>query len=292
MKHHLAHWLESKSQTDSFAFLTGDLGFQTFETLRDRLGPFFINTGISEQHMVGLAAGIAKEGIPTWIYSIAPFCYARPFEQVRNDLCLTPLPVRIVGNGGGYAYGPMGATHHALEDYGVLLTLPHMRIFVPAFNQDMPPILTTLSQLESPAYLRLGIDTFNNPVDTGYAPWRQVLAGTSKVILTIGPLVGNLLNTWGSEPLAKRPSIWLVSELPIDYATIPPLFLKQVTTQGIHVLEEHVKQGGLAQMLALIFLQNNIHPPCFKAINAHHKSPNYCGSQNYHRLQDCLILDR
>ena len=60
-------------------------------------------------------------GAKPWVYSIAPFCYARPFEQIRNDVCLNRLGVRLVGNGGGYAYGSMGATHHALEDYGVLL---------------------------------------------------------------------------------------------------------------------------------------------------------------------------
>ncbi len=102
-------------------FLTGDLGFMALEPLRDRLGDRFINCGVAEQNMVTVAAGLAKEGFDVWVYSIAPFCYARALEQIRNDVCLHGLPVRVLGNGGGYGYGVMGPTHHALEDYGILL---------------------------------------------------------------------------------------------------------------------------------------------------------------------------
>ena len=84
------------------------------------------------------------------MYSIAPFCYARPFEQIRNDVCINRLPVRLVGNGGGYAYGPMGATHHALEDYGVLLSLPGMRAYIPAFATDIEPMVRSLSERAGP----------------------------------------------------------------------------------------------------------------------------------------------
>ena len=104
------------------------------------MGRRFINAGVSEQNMVSVAAAMAKDGWQTWYYSIAPFCFARPFEQIRNDVCLHDLPVRLLGNGGGYGYGVMGPTHHAVEDYGVLLTLPFMKAFVPAFDQDVEPV--------------------------------------------------------------------------------------------------------------------------------------------------------
>jgi len=106
--------------------------------------------------MVSVAAGMAAVGGKSWVYSIAPFCYARPFEQIRNDVCLNRLPVRLVGNGGGYAYGSMGATHHALEDYGVLLTLPALRAYVPAFDADVAPMVRAIAERDAPAYLRLG----------------------------------------------------------------------------------------------------------------------------------------
>ena len=85
------------------------MGYQALEPLRESLGERFINAGVAEQNMVSVAAGLAKTGLQPWVYSIAPFVYARPFEQIRNDVCLHDLPVRLVGNGGGYAYGVMGS---------------------------------------------------------------------------------------------------------------------------------------------------------------------------------------
>src|SRR5438874_6912423 len=133
--------LVAQAARPEFVFLTGDLGYKALEPLRDALGRRFINAGVAEQNMVTVAAGLAKAGLRPWAYSIAPFLYARPFEQIRNDVCLHNLPVMLVGNGGGYAYGVMGATHHALEDYGTLLTLPNLRALVPAFDPDVTALV-------------------------------------------------------------------------------------------------------------------------------------------------------
>src|SRR6516164_7634671 len=148
--------LVANSTREEFVFLTGDLGFKALEPLRDRMGPRFINAGVAEQNMICVAAGLAKTGLRPWAYSIAPFLYARAFEQIRNDLCLHALPVVLVGNGGGYGYGVMGATHHALEDYGVLLALQHMRALIPAFDDDLGPMIRSLARTTTPVYLRLG----------------------------------------------------------------------------------------------------------------------------------------
>ena len=113
--------------------------------------------GVSEQNMVSVAAGLARSGLRPWTYSIAPFLYARPFEQIRNDVCFHHLPVIMVGNGGGYGYGVMGSSHHALEDYGCLLTLPHMRAFVPAFDSDVSTMIPMLMQCDGPVYLTAGV---------------------------------------------------------------------------------------------------------------------------------------
>ncbi len=115
-----------------YVFLTGDLGFMALESLRDDMGECLINASFAEQKMVSVAAGLAKAGLEAWVYSIAPFIYARPFEQIRNDVCLNRLPVRLAGNGGAYAYGSMGSSHHAIEDYGVLLGLQGTNVIVPA----------------------------------------------------------------------------------------------------------------------------------------------------------------
>ena len=127
MRNAFCQSLVAHAGTDEFVFLTGDLGYRALEPLRDVLGTRFINAGVAEQNMVSVAAGLARQGLRPWAYSIAPFIFARPFEQIRNDVCLHGLPVVLVGNGGGYGYGVMGSTHHALEDYGSLLTLSGMR---------------------------------------------------------------------------------------------------------------------------------------------------------------------
>ena len=144
-------------RSDELLFLTGDLGFMALEPIQQKLGPRFINCGVAEQNMVTVAAALAAQNFAIWVYSIAPFCYARPFEQVRNDVAFHNLPVHLVGNGGGYGYGVMGPTHHAIEDYGVLLTLPNMHVYVPAFDEDLPQVVANIGKAKSPTYLlRLG----------------------------------------------------------------------------------------------------------------------------------------
>ena len=195
-----------------FVFLTGDLGFKALEPLRDAMGKRFINAGVAEQNMVSVAAGLARRGLDAWVYSIAPFCYARPFEQIRNDVCLHGLPVKFVGNGGGYAYGVMGATHHALEDYGALLGMQHMHAFVPAFAADLATVVPKLAVFPDPAYLRLGrCERPEGYTVPAYAPWRRLLEGEGPVVLVVGPLVGNLLTAFAGLERASRPELWVLT---------------------------------------------------------------------------------
>src|SRR3972149_3068805 len=109
---------------EKIIFITGDLGFNAFENLQKSIGDRFINAGVAEQNMIGLAAGLAYKGYKVFCYSIAPFIVYRCLEQTRNDVCFHKLPVFIVGNGGGYGYGIMGSTHHALSDIACLAGLP------------------------------------------------------------------------------------------------------------------------------------------------------------------------
>ena len=138
------------------AFITGDVGYMALEAIAEAYGERFINAGIAEQNMVSLAAGLAREGHLPWVYSIATFVAFRPYEQIRTDVCLHKLPVKLVGNGGGYGYGIMGATHHALEDVGAMRVLPDMRLYVPLTAADVPEVVNMMAQdLPQPNYLRL-----------------------------------------------------------------------------------------------------------------------------------------
>src|ERR1700749_4895245 len=127
--------VDTLSADENMVFITVDLGFMALEPLREAMGERFINAGLAEQNMITVAAALAAQDLEVWTYSIAPFVYARPFEQIRNDVCFHHLPVKMIGNGGGYGYGVMGPTHHAIDDYGALLTLPGMSAFIPPFNE-------------------------------------------------------------------------------------------------------------------------------------------------------------
>ena len=268
-----------------FVFLTGDLGFKALEPLQDVLGERFINAGVAEQNMVSVGAGLARAGLRPWVYSIAPFVYARPFEQIRNDVCLHNLPVVLVGNGGGYGYGVMGGTHHATEDYGALLCLPHLRVYVPAFDGDLRAMVEPLFSAPHPSYLRLGLsEEPAGAIVPDYAPWRRLLDGPGWVVLVTGPLVGGIWEAVRQLDEARRPALWLLSELPVD--RVPDAFLDDLArSRRLLVVEEHVSHGGVAQMIASTLLSSGRAPDRFVTRAApDHLSGRY-GSQKYHRQQ-------
>lgn len=285
MRNILCQTLLRYSDNPEFVFLTGDLGYDVLEPLRDAIGIRFINAGVAEQNMVSVAAGLTMMGFQTWVYSIAPFIYGRPFEQIRNDICLHDLPVKLIGNGGGYGYGVMGETHHALEDYGILLTLPNIHVFVPAFASDVPVIISKLNEFKHPAYLRLG--RCEKPKDflwPHYNAWRKLLDGESPTMLIVGPVAGS---TWGAlKQLDEtiRPALWVLTELPIDINMIPKDFMTDLQqSQHLFVIEEHVTQGGVGQMMAHHLLMMGKSPPNFTHRCALGYVSGFYGSQNFHR---------
>ncbi len=273
---------------EAFVFLTGDIGFKALEPLQERLGKYFINAGIAEQNMISVAAGIAKTGLQVFCYSIAPFVYARPFEQIRNDICLHDLPVTIVGNGGGYGYGVMGATHHAIEDYGALLTLQNMHAFVPAFDFDVGATIQRITNLKKPSYLRLGLAQISDEIP--YAPWRKILDGKLGVVIVAGSIASNLLEDFKREKCEDRPSIWLVCEFPLT-ADFPENLATEIANQKICVVEEHVAQGGIGGMIASKILTKNIAVKSFSHLHALGYVSGFYGSQNFHRHESDLTKD-
>jgi transketolase len=274
-------------------FLTGDLGFQALEPLRDVLGERFINVGIAEQNMVSVAAGLARTGLRPWAYSIAPFIYARPFEQIRNDICMHKLPVMLVGNGGGYAYGSMGGTHHALEDYGALLCLQNMRAYVPAFAADVPAVIGELMHQSGPGYLRLGLCELPKGAEAPkYAAWRRLLKGKGPTLVVTGPLAGSIVGASAALPEKQQPDLWVVTELPLSTESIPEGLLSSLrSSQRLIVMEEHVSSGGVGQMLSYCLALMGSTPPSFK----HHCALGYVsaryGSQKFHRRECGLDAD-
>lgn len=283
----------ARSAKPEMVFLTGDLGFMALEPLQEVLGPRFINAGLAEQNMVSVAAGLARQNFEVWVYSIAPFCYARPFEQIRNDITFHNLPVKLIGNGGGYGYGVMGPTHHAIEDYGVLLTLPNMSVYIPAFDEDMDAVIACAGASSRPAYIRMGRgeppEGYTVPA---YAPWRQLTCGDGPVVIAVGPLAGTYIGAFERLPAECRPNFWIVSELPIEQNPLPAELLAQIEkSPSLCVAEEHVRHGGFGSELLLHLAEKNIAVRSFRHLHARAHHFDRYGSQSFLRQQSALDVD-
>ena len=283
----------ARSASNRLVFMTGDLGFMALEPLQAALGEYFINAGVAEQNMMSVAAAMARQGIEAWAYSIAPFCYARPFEQIRNDITFHGLPVKLVGNGGGYGYGVQGPTHHAIEDYGVLLTLPGMSAYVPVFDEDLAAVIPLMGRETGPSYLRLGRGEppkgFAVPE---YAPWRQLVRGGGKTVIAVGPLAGSYIAALQGLPDHQRPNLWAVSELPLSKHPLPEALMAQIASgAALCVAEEHVARGGFGAELALYLAERGIRAGSFTHLCARKHLYDAYGSQDYLRRRSGIAAE-
>jgi transketolase len=236
---------------------------------REKFPDRFINTGVAEQIMIGMVAGMALRGLRPFAYTIATFALFRPYEFVRDDLCYQNLPVTVVGIGGGVNYSTLGATHHALEDVCLATTLPNMQVVAPcdpAETREATRWCTT--QMNGPVYLRLG--KAGEPVLTREAePWRfgklrYLRRGSEVCILTYGPVTKIAVEV--ADALAARGQSTSV----VSVHTLKPLDREGVVEAlashaRVAVIEEMLPNGGLAARVKEIAFEGNARAPvsCF-----------------------------
>ena len=267
-------------------FITGDLGYMALEGVAETYAERFINAGIAEQNAVSLAAGLAREGHLPWVYSTAPFVVLRPYEQIRNDLCLHRLPVKLVGNGGGYGFGIMGATHHALEDVGAMRALPGMRVYVPLTSADVDQVVNMMAEDPLPNYLRLNRPAAIPVELPAFAPWRRLKRGRRCVVIGMGPVVGNLYEL--DEPeLLEDIEIWSVGMLPVE--DIPADLTASIgDKRRVVTIEEHYGACGLSEALSHLLLTHGVFPQSFTALHAAGYPTGHYGSQRWHQEESGL----
>jgi transketolase len=174
-------------QHPQIALIVGDLGYSVIEPFADEFPDRFINAGVAEQNMTGLAAGMASEGYHVFTYSIANFPTFRCAEQIRNDVAYHKLPVTVVSVGGGLAYGALGYSHHAVQDYALIRTLPNMLIAAPGDPMEVRACMRYLVEHPGPSYLRLGKagepNFHSDPPQVEPGKWLKVRAGDDKRVL-------------------------------------------------------------------------------------------------------------
>lgn len=233
--------------------LTGDLGYSVFEEFRRLLPDQYINAGIAEQNMTGVAAGLAMEGFIPVIYSIVPFTTMRNFEQVRNDICYQGLNVKIVGVGAGFAYGPYGHTHHGLEDMGILRTLPDMTILAPGDPYEVRGATAAMMEHDGPVYLRIGKKGEPN-IHTAQPEFRigkafTIRDGRDVTIIAVSTMLerGRDVATYLTE---SGVSVRLLSMPTVKPLDVEALTLAARDTTLIAVIEEHSVIGGLGSAVS------------------------------------------
>lgn len=279
--------IDLSKENDKIVFLTGDLGFMALEEVKDCLGDKFINAGVAEQNMTSMAAALAYEGFIPFIYSISPFITLRPYEQIRNDICLHNLPVKIIANGGGYGYGIMGGSHHNIEDIGCMRILPNMKVFVPFTPSDVMGALKEMVMDPSPNYLRLNLAS-NQPGIPSFSQWRKIYnsPGLPKVIIIgTGTVTDNILKL--SPELLCKAAVWLLSKFPVF--EIPESLLAAINkVRNVIIIEEHQGQCGLHETLASLLLKQLSNPINYHTLfAAGYPSGNY-GSQQWHLEENNL----
>ena len=270
----------------NLVFVTADLGYMALEGVASTYGDRFINAGVAEQNAVSLAAGLAREGQLPWVYSTAPFTVLRPYEQIRNDVCLHDLPVKLVGNGGGYGFGIMGATHHALEDVGAMRVMPNMRIYVPLTAGDLDRVVNLMAEDPRPNYLRLNASANVPEHLPPFAPWRRLKHGRSCVVIGMGPVLQNLYDA-GVQELLEEIEIWNVGMFPIeDIPTELSVSIRE--KRRVIVIEEHYESCGLAEALSYLFLTRGVVPESLTSLHAKGYPSGRYGSQRWHQEENCL----
>lgn len=222
----------------------------SMERLRKEYPKRFVNTGVAEQIMIGMCAGMAMRGLRPFAYTIATFALFRPYEFIRDDLCYQGLPVTVVGVGGGVTYSTLGGTHHAMEDVAIAASLPNMRVIAPCDPEEATAAtLWCVGQLEGPVYLRLG--KAGEPVITRDAPQfefgkvRLIREGRDCLVLGYGPILKVGIDAaLALEAGGVSVAVASVHTLkPLDREGIARLLGRYAK---VVVLEEMVPRGGLA----------------------------------------------
>lgn len=148
--------IEEARRNEKIFLLVGDLGYHVIEPFAEEFPDRFLNVGIAEQNMAGIAAGLAMTGYNVYFYSIGNFPTIRCLEQIRNDIAYHQANVKVVSVGAGYAYGSLGATHQATEEIGALRVLPNMVVATPGDPLEARAITKISASYDGPMYIRLG----------------------------------------------------------------------------------------------------------------------------------------
>lgn len=281
--------LEEAQKDPNVVLITGDLGFGVLEKFESALPNQYINAGVAEQAMLGLAAGMASTGKRVFVYSIGNFPTVRALEQIRNDICYMNNPVVIVSVGAGYSYGSQGYTHHALEDIAVMRALPGMNVVTPADPYETVELTRYLVKDRKPGYLRLGRSGERqinaNPPKLSEGNLNLIANGKDGSILFTGSI--------GVYVMEAKKSLL---EEGIDVGVFSAPFISSLKHENLTevlnlgpvlTVEEHSIRGGLGSSILEIISANGL-KGSVRILGASQKDLSQIGSQAYLREENGL----
>jgi transketolase len=230
--------------------IVGDLGYGVIEEFASTFPDRFLNAGISEQNMLGMAGGLAATGYKVFVYSIANFPTVRCLEQIRNDIAYHKLNVTIVSVGAGFAYGTLGYSHFAVEDLAIMRVLPNLEVYSPGDAIELEALLPHFLEKPGPRYLRLGKNgelPLNDSPFTNVESSRLLNLGTKIVVLSTGGI--------GIEAAKALDSLTVGEKIQVSHFSVPLLSFQSLDSANLHnyekiiTVEEHVLDGGFGSFV-------------------------------------------
>jgi transketolase len=278
--------------------LVGDLGFGVVTDFAKKFPKQFLNVGVAEQNMAGVAAGLAMSGKIVFTYSIANFPIIRCLEQIRNDICYHHANVISVAVGSGFCYGALGMTHHGTEDIAIMRSLPYMNVIAPGDPKEAQYATEYFAQGNGPGFLRLGRagepDVHKGNINWQFGKAIKVRKGTDMTIIATGSMLKKAVET--ADLLEQQGKSVAV----LSMHTIKPLDEDAIreaanATPFIATLEEHGILGGLGGAVAEVLLEKSDTKIHFKRFGLPSEFTKFVGSQEYllrqYRLIPELIME-
>lgn len=275
---------ELAKRDERIVLIVGDLGFGVVTPFMEQLPRQFLNAGVAEQNMTGMAAGMALSGKIVFTYSIANFPTLRCLEHIRNDVCYHNANVKVVTVGGGFAYGAMGATHHAIEDLAVMRAMPGMMVVAPGDPVEARAATRAITEYHGPCYLRLGKAgepvVHQSPIQFELGKAIQMRDGRDATLICTGGILQTAVRTAArlAEEGIKTRLLSMPTLKPLDTEAVLDAALE---TRAILTLEEHSILGGLGSAVAEVLAEADIPRVLFKRIGVPPGFSPHIGTQEY-----------
>ena len=287
MRDHFVSALSKEAEKDKrIVLITGDLGFGVLNNFSTNFPKQYINAGVAEQNMTGIASGLGIDGKIVFTYSIGNFNTLRCLEQIRNDACYHNANVNIVSIGGGFSYGALGYSHHATEDIAIMRAIPNLKVFVPSDYWEVQEITKKVIELGGVNYIRIDKSSAeqNNKIDEKFevGKGRILTEGTDLTIIATGGIVAIALNAQ-NEMSKMGIGIRVISMHTIKPIDSEIILDSTINTGGIITLEEHSIIGGLGSAVSEVIMQSGSRPKKFKMLGLESKFSTIVGSQDYLR---------